>query len=217
MVKEEIKHYFMLVLNSKINSNKKFVQFSRRVEKELGKFFDVRIDPALIILLNSRQDVDAIYGKKTPDWLVGFTRKNIIFILNPKVFTKESSHKNQKDFWKTLKHEYCHLYYKKLTGNTYPNWLNEGLACYLAKQKRPKPELHEALNILEDKNKGKYDVYKVGYFWVNLLIDKFGNKKFMNLIRSIKAQSAISEFGIIFYRVYKIKFNKKNLIQLYNK
>jgi spermidine/putrescine-binding protein len=164
-----------------------------------------------------RQDIDAVYGKKTPDWLVGFTHKNTIFILNSKFYTKESSHKSLKDFWKTLKHEYCHLYYKKLTGNTYPDWLNEGLACYLANQKKSKPELHEALSILEDKNQGKYDVYKVGYFWIKLLIEKYGKKKFFDLIGAVKPQITRLEFGKIFYRVFKIKFTQKSLGNFYSR
>ncbi|MCX6744549.1 MAG: hypothetical protein NTX82_03425 [Candidatus Parcubacteria bacterium] len=207
----------MLILDSKIDSNKKLAQFSRRTERELEKFFGVKLNSVWILLLNSRQDINAVYGKKTPDWLVGFTHQNTIFILNLKVYTKESSHKNQQDFWKTLKHEYCHLYYKKLTGNTYPDWLNEGLASYLAKQKRPKPELREALYILGDKNRGKYDVYKVGYFWVNLLIDKFDKKKLLKLIGSLKPQMSQPEFERIFYKVLKIKFSRRSLEDLYGK
>jgi len=207
----------MLCLDSKVDTNKKINNFIQRTENELDKFFGIKIDPVLIILLNSRQDIDAVYGKKTPDWLVGFTRRNIIFILNPKAYTKESSHRNPKDFWKTLKHEYCHLYFKKLTGDTYPNWLNEGLACYLAKQKRLLPKLSEALNILDVRNKGKYDVYTVGYYWVNLLIKKFGQKKLLKFIKSFKPQMTKSEFVGIFYRIYKIKFEPKSLGNLYNR
>lgn len=206
----------MLCLDTKISASKEIKNFSQRTEKELDKFFGVKLDSVWIMLLNSRRDIDAVYGKKTPDWLVGFTHKNTIFILNPKVYTKESSHKSIKDFWKTLKHEYCHLYNRKITGNTCPSWLNEGLACYLANQKRSKPGLREALNILDYKTQGKYDIYKVGYFWVNLLAKKFGPRKVLILIRAFKPQMTRTEFGEIFYRIFKIKFEQKSLASLYN-
>ena len=207
----------MSCLDAKVNLNKKNKNFLIKTEKELNKFFQIKLESPIVILLNSRQDIDKIYGKKTPAWLVGFVRKNIIFILHPSVYTKESSHKSVKDFWKTLKHEYCHLYYKQLAANTYPSWLNEGLACFLAKQKKPKPELNEALFILDDKKQGKYDIYKVGYFWADLFIRKFGRRKMLNLIKAMRPKMNKSEFGKIFNRVYKIKFIRKDLEQLYSK
>lgn len=207
----------MLCLDSKISTNSKIKNFSQRTERELGKLFGVKLNSVWIMLLNSRRDIDAVYGKKTPDWLVGFTHETTIFILNPSVYTKESSHKNQQDFWKTLKHEYCHLYLRALAGGNCPRWLNEGLACYLADQKKSKPELREALSILESKKKNKFDVYKVGYFWVKLLVEKFGKKKFFDLIGALKSQTSSSGFERIFFRVYKIKFSEASLEKLYIK
>jgi len=205
----------MICLNAKVNLNIKLKKFLIKTEKELNNFFQIKLESPLVILLNSRKDINKIFGKKTPTWLVGFIRKNSIFILHPKVYTKESSHKSRQDFWKTLKHEYCHLYYKKITGNTCPDWLNEGLACFLAKQVKPKLNIDESLDVLKNFPVGKGDVYKIGYFWVGLLLKKFGKLRLIKLLRSFKPETSEHDFAKIFYKIYKIKFDNKGLEKIF--
>jgi len=195
-------------------TNKKIEGFLISVRKELNSFFGIKMWQPFVILVNSRKDIDRMHGRKTEDWLVGWTSGCNIFILKPKVFTKESSHKDREYFWKVLKHEYCHLYFKQMTSIDYPAWLNEGLACYLAKQKKTPPSNKEALEIFKYYKKLDKNIYRIGYFWVNFLIKKFGKNKLMELIKSLKPQITEKQFAQNFYRIYQIYYSVKDFEKL---
>lgn len=115
-------------------ANKKLTRFLKTIRKELDDFFEFKACAPLLFFLDRREDLDLIWGKKTEAWFVGAFKNNSIYILNPEIYERESSHKKE-EFWKTLKHEYCHAYYTQITRSHYPIWLNEGLASFLSGKK----------------------------------------------------------------------------------
>jgi len=114
--------------------------------------------------------------------------------------------------------EYCHIYYTKLTKGHYPFWLNEGLAGYLSGKKLilKDGDRDKLLNVFSYSNKVDSQVYMVGQFWVEFLIKKFGQKKFIELINSIKFISSDSEFASSFYKIYSIKFSISSFTKFTN-
>jgi len=198
---------------SPANKNLKLEKFLSKTEKDLAKFFGIKIDKPKIFFVNSRKDMDKIWSEKTEDWFSGWAVNSNIFILHPEKFNKESSHKKI-DFWKTLKHEYVHLYFTKLTGCRYPKWLNEGLACYLADQVKVKIGVDKSVRVFSYFKKYDSMIYFTGYFWVKLLIKNFGHKKLLKLLKQLKPDLTEKKFANIFYKVYKIKFTKKDLSNL---
>ena len=194
-----------------ISTNKKLKNFINSSRKELEGFFHIKIEPTNIFLIDSREEIDKMWGKKTERWLTAWTRNNNIFILNPKNYTRESDHKDIKHFWQTLKHECSHLYFKKLTQTNYPKWLNEGLACYLAGQVKKRPTTEEVLRIFDYFQKTDWKIYAIAYFWVKLLIDKFGKGKMLGLVKCINPQMTEKQFRENFYRIYRINYSKKDL------
>ena len=200
-----------------VKDNKKLIKFLNSTRKELEKFFNIKIRPVSVFLLDSRDQIDQIRQEKTESWLVGWTRGNSIFILNPQKFAKESSHKDTKDFWRVLKHEYTHIAIKKFCGHDKPRWLHEGLCCYLAKQIKRKPTKNEALKVFKYYQKGDSQIYTIGYFWVKFLIEKFSKKKLLGLLKGTDNQINEEQFARKFYQIYKIHFNKKGLTKLLNK
>lgn len=196
--------------------NKKVEEFFKSTKIELDKFFNFKVREPALFLLSSREQLDMIYEEKTQEWLVGCTKllsstKNgVIFILSPEVFSKQSSHKNPDEFWQVLKHEYCHIYFRQITGGVYPLWLNEGLANYLSGQKKSGGEPMDVFNYF---NKAGNGVYQVGFFWVEFLIKKFGKRKIKQLIDNLKIDPVLTEkrFAEIFYGVYGFRFNQKGL------
>lgn len=125
------------ILSVKLSkNNKKLEDFLIASKKELDAFFNSNVPVPVVYLLDSRKELDLIWQQKTEKWVVGGTKFGAIFILDPKIYTKESSHKDPSDFWKTLKHEYCHIYFRHITKGVHPLWLHEGLASYLAGQKK---------------------------------------------------------------------------------
>lgn len=201
-----MKKYFNIKLT---NPGEKLEKAMARSKKELDSFFKVDLPTPPVFFLNSRKEIDSLKGRKTESWLVGWTNYGSIFILHPDVYTKESSHKNRDDFWKILKHELCHLYFSHFVKNGRPLWLNEGLACYLSGQENPLPE--DIFYIFRYFGCLDKDIYKVGYFWVNLLIEKFGSDKLLKLIKGLKSPIDEKSFAAVFYKVYGLRFNKTGL------
>jgi hypothetical protein len=194
--------------------NKEIQEFLEDTQKELSRFFGISVGQPVLFFLNSRKEIDFIWNKKTEGWMVAWAKENYIFILNPKVYTKESDHKDIKHFWQVLKHEYCHIYFKKITNVNYPKWLNEGLACYLANQIKPQPSPEEALKIFEYFSKSDSQIYKPAYFWTKLLIEKFGVEKMLSLIETIKSGITEKQFSANFYKIYGLHYSEKDFIKL---
>lgn len=211
-----IKNYLTI---KSVKASKKISEFVENTKKEFDVFFDIEIDEPLFFFLDSRNDLETIWGKKTERWFVGAFKNGNIYILHPQVYSKESSHKKE-EFWETLKHEYCHFYYTQLTKNYYPVWLNEGLASFLSGKKLILREDYKTkvLNVFNYFDKVDKDVYFIGQFWVEYLLKKYGKKKFLRLIKSFNSDSNFnySKFIKSFYLVYGFKFNKKSLAKLLN-
>lgn len=165
-----------------------------------------------MFLLNSREELDVVWGNKTESWLVGAFKNNSIYILHPEVYEKESSHKKE-DFWINLKHEYCHSYYAQITKSPYPVWLNEGLASFKSGKKLilGNDDKGKLLNVFNYFDKSDRDVYLIGQFWVEYLLKKFGNEKFLTLINSFNYGFTSKDLAKNFYKIYGFKFNKKEL------
>jgi uncharacterized alpha/beta hydrolase family protein len=93
------------------------------------KLFDVKIKDILVIEL-SKEDFNKLDQE---EWVVGFAfpRKKIVFVLK-----QEESGRNYQEWLKVIIHEMVHIYYFTKFNSAEPKWFFEGLACYLADQKK---------------------------------------------------------------------------------
>lgn len=194
-------------------ADKKLGIFVKDTKKEFDVFFGFKIKDPDLYFVASREDFDLIVGRKTENWLVAIARANSIYILDKKIFAKESNHRIG-DFWQTLKHEYSHIYYTQITKSHYPFWLNEGLASYLSGKKLliKNNDQEKLLNVFNYFNKSDSDVYVVGQYWIEFLIKKYGKKKMIMFIKSLDVKSELSSqyFAKQFYKIYGFRFNKKS-------
>ncbi len=187
--------------------------------RDLENFWGLKIKfKPILFLLKSRNEINLIREQKTDDKLVGwFWREKYLFILDPEKFETESDFQ-KKDFQKILKHELSHFFFLQATGGTLPSWINEGLACYLARQK-----YQEAIN----KNKVKslischynFDrsLFAHSYLLVDKLITMKGKNNFINFLKSFKKNINEKEFKILFKKFFRIDFNKNNIYLLLTK
>ena len=194
--------------------NKEITSFLKSTQEELDNFYNISIEQPVVFFIDSRKEVDEIWERKTEDWFSAWAKDGNIYILNPEIYTKESNHKDINHFWQSLKHEYCHLYYRKITGIGFPKWLNEGLANYLANQIKKEPTKEKALEVFDYYNKSDWQIYDIGYFWVKLLIEKFGKKKLLTLVKSINSQTIEKEFTESFYQIYKFRYSRTDFEKL---
>jgi hypothetical protein len=193
-------------------ADKKLELFIKDIKKEFDVFFDFKIKDPSLYFVASRKDFDLIVGRKTENWLVAIVRANSIYILDRKIFAKESNHKKE-EFWLALKHEYSHIYYSQIIKSHYPIWLNEGLASHLSGKKIivKEKDQKQLLNVFGYYKKSGKDVYTVSQYWVEFLLKEYGHEKLIQLIKSldIKAELSSSYFNQQFYKIYGFSFNKK--------
>ena len=189
----------------------KYEKYLLKCKKELDKWFGVSVNIPRVLFVQSRKEYNKIMGFKTEAWQVGNSENGVIYILDPKIYTKESDNKDIKRFWLVLKHEYVHLYWHQITKAWNPRWLNEGLACYLAGQEKKTPSQEVVIDVQEYFSHGGMFVYGLGYFWVNYLVKKFGKTKLLNLIKSVDADITAKKFEVKFKRIYGFGLDKKSL------
>lgn len=208
-------HFFKL---QDVKDSKKLNSFLKKSQKELSSFFGVEIYFPSVFFINSRKQYDDVWKIRSKNWMVGGADGRKIFILDPEVYTIESDHEDIRHFWQTLKHEYCHIairqFYKQ--ENNKPKWLNEGLCCYLASQVKRMPTKKEALKVFDYYSKADWRIYAIGYFWTKLLIDKFGKRKLLQLLRGMNYYTTEKEFSKLFYGLYKIRYVKKDFSELFD-
>ena len=192
-----------------VKSGKRLAAFLKTTQDELDAFFKFKAPKPLLFLLDNREDMDLIWGKKTESWFVGAFKNNGIYILSPKAYARESSHAPE-EFWQTLKHEYCHYYYTQITKSHCPVWLNEGLASYVSgKRLVLKDDQKDKLaDVFDYFDRSGREVYAIGQFWVEYLIKEYGKNKFLRLINSFDSGLNYHKFVITFYKIYGFKFSR---------
>lgn len=189
--------------------------------KELKSFYEVdwiRNTPKVYIL-NSREEIDAVCGKETEKWVIGWVEGfNILYLLNFYKIKAESSHKNgytKKEYYALIKHELSHLFFKILVKDGYrPIWLWEGVAIYTAGQNefKTKPDKFSQFLDFYDKHKEKKrSVYHESGLFVEMLVEKFGKTKFLNFLRSLPKVKNKKEFDNLFFKTYGFKLNYREI------
>ncbi|MFH0912291.1 MAG: hypothetical protein V1807_01385 [Patescibacteria group bacterium] len=210
----------MSISNFKSTSTRdpKVISALKLAQKKLNKFFGIKLELPPVVLLQSRREIDKFWGKKTESWLCAWTKSETIYILDPKVFAKESDH-TAGQFWQVLVHEYVHLYYHIITDSNTgkPRWLNEGLACYLAGQNKTIPAEGDLISLNGFFNVGGQKVYGVGYYWVKYLLDKYPQNKLLQLIRTVDSHTTARQFAYNFQDIYGFALTKSSLRHLAGK
>lgn len=133
--------------------------------------------------------------QNAPDWIRGGLGAGKIVIASPLNPPPGSAFDNVLN---TAVHEFVHIIINKINGHT-PRWLNEGIACFEAKdnnenwiRKTVKDGLvNNALPKIKDLDTGedfeiffKRDGYQYSYTIIEAIIDEFGYDKLYKLIKS---------------------------------
>jgi len=158
--------------------------------EELKEFFEFRWEKNIpkLIVVDDREIIDALYGKPTENWMVAWAQDTRnIFILSRESYEKYSSHKySETEFYRVIKHELSHMFYKLITFTDRPRWLNEGIGIYLAGQIDGVAPIKEFKVFLNYFDKTDPATYKESGFLVKLLVEKFGKDTLAKFIKSLK-------------------------------
>ena len=167
-----------------------------------------------VYVLDTREDINSAYGKETPAWLVGWSDGRSIYLLNRNNLERESKHRYSDDFYfKLIKHEMSHLFFKVITNSDKPSWLNEGVATFISGQLENSTSIKDFEVFLEDPKEVGSALYKEAGYAVKVLIDNFGEDELSNFIKKTKGYKTTGELKSIFKEVFGIpleyaSFNK---------
>ncbi len=199
--------YEYMVFDISQSHNKKIEKFYKEAMESLGEFYEINwnVGTPLILLLKSREDIDRIKGRKTEDWVVGFTdgSKKCLFLLSPDMYEKESSHRySDEEYSALIKHELSHLYSRILYEGYIPTWLVEGIAIYSSGQLALKSKPKELKNFLGFFDKGGSGLYDESGFAVEVLIKQFGKEKFFNFYKGLRKVKSEEDLKSLFKKNY---------------
>lgn len=178
-----------------------------------------------IYVLQSRKDIDALKGRKTEDWVVGFggsanAGKAAIYLLDPDKYDSESNHKKDDNRFKALiTHELCHLFVFHLQERTQPigpMWWNEGICVYLSGQLKYHRKPEKFVGFLDSsRNNNPKMAYDEGGYVIELLVNKFGKNKLTELIELLGNEKTDGEIKELFTRVYGFELTYDEMNKLY--
>ena len=179
--------------------------------KELNMFYELNWThhKPILAVVKDRKTIDMIRGKKTESWLVGWINPNtrMVYVLDRNNFEKESSHTYRSESYaRLIKHELSHCFQDVISkGTNGSNWLWEGLALYTSGQNTEKKKPVKFKDFLGFYNKSGRGIYAESGFAVGLLVEKFGKKKLLELIRKLPKDSPKSRFKNLFKKIYGFK------------
>jgi hypothetical protein len=187
--------------------------------KNLNLFFGFNWEhnqPKIFILPN-RKTIDLFKGESTPEWVTGWADGNNIFLLSREYWNENTSEPYKDEYYEALIiHELTHLFVNFYTKNNYkPQWINEGIALYLAGQNkfRQKPKQFKIFLDCFDNNKPNINVYAESGFAVQILIEKYGKKQFIKLLKQLSKINSKNDFEKIFKKIYKFEATYINFNQ----
>lgn len=210
-----------MIFKLKPHKDKYLEEVYEQAMKELGKFYEsqwTRNRP-VIHVFDSRAEINLWRGTETGSWLLGWADGRTIYLLDHKKYATESSHTfNPKTFTAHIAHELSHLFYDILSrSNSSPRWLCEGVAIYTSGQLEFKKPVEKFTNFLSFQEEGGEKIYEESGLVVKLLIDNFGKKKLLKLIKALAPVKTKSEFDRVFTDIYGFKITYSAMNRLLQK
>ena len=173
-----------------------------------------------IYILSDIESYQTMTKQKGPDWAVGITYQEKIYLLHPSCYTyKENQSFSSTAFRVTVAHELCHAFiYHIYPDNHFPAWLQEGLCITITGQiKKLKKISRFSMFIdryyIKDLQKDEYSEYGKA---VEVLLQKFGKEKMLNLLKMTKNCQSYSEFRVIFDKNYNMELSYDNFNGMLN-
>lgn len=112
----------------------------RECFEKVDKFFSfssVKPETIRFELMYSRQEIDKRLHRDTEDWMSARVEDGVIVIFDPDALENYSSH-SRNEFPAIVVHELTHIFTRAINSPTL-DWVNEGLAQYVATQDNERP------------------------------------------------------------------------------
>jgi predicted SprT family Zn-dependent metalloprotease len=210
-----------MVFNVTQKKDENLEEYYENTLEELNVFFGFRWtkNRPKVWLVPDRETINSLMGGETPRWIVGWggAQAGGVYVLDEANFEKESDNEYSPEKWRALiKHELAHCYMDVSTGTQRkPKWLSEGVATYISGQNQWKKNVDKFEGFLGCYEEGGQYAYTEGGFVVEVLINKFGKEKMLELFLIMKEERpSEEEFKGLFKRIYGIELQYNELNRL---
>ena len=194
--------------------------------KKLNEFWQIdwTTNTPDIYIVESRSDINKIKEKETESWVVGWAaatdpEKKRLFLLDFDKLETESDHKKDEEAYKALiAHELCHLFVaniEKKSPPMGPMWWNEGISVYLSGQLRFKRKPEKFTGFLNSNRENPRPAYNEGGFVVELLVQKFGDEKIIEMVEYLRDSKPATTFIEDFQAVFGFELTYEAINKLY--
>lgn len=205
-----MKNISLIVIQAR--TDEPLLRVLRTAKNELDRFFKIKLDLPLLVLLSSRHQFNIFWGQQTENWMMAWARNSVIYALRLKAIRRHNLHYSIADYHKLLKHEHAHLYINTVgQAEAMPKWLKEGLACWIANQKKRIPDQARLESVFRPDEINPKDTYAIGYAWVDRLLRSFGKNKFLALIQRLEGRYSLAQFRKTFRAVYGLPWSRQLL------
>ncbi|MBR9706235.1 hypothetical protein GOV14_04320 [Candidatus Pacearchaeota archaeon] len=195
-------------------NNPKLDEAYEKSMKELDSFFKLgwKYNRPNLVLVPDRKTINSLKGKETPEWVVGWTQGNTVYLLSDKNYETQSNHKYSDDeYFALLKHELAHCFSHIISKfSQKPIWLLEGLSIYLSGQLKLRTKPGKYSKFLEFYENGGKGVYSESGFAVEFLVKKYGKEKVIQLLKKAKESKSKEDFADLFKSIYDFELNYNN-------
>jgi hypothetical protein len=183
-----------------------------------NEFYWMNLNPVNIKIhtMKNRETMDQVQWRKTDNWNRAVTRWNYIYLFDLDILAEATWWVHKKDLWnytRSIRHEVAHTFFR-----TYTNWskfnitrLNEGMSIYLSGQLVEKRKPVKIENCLEFRDTIWDAVYNESGFVIELLINKYGKDKILELIKSAGKISSKEEFFEKFKEIYGFELSYETI------
>lgn len=212
-----------MIFTIKSKKDQHLEELYEKTMKEMGDFFEINWTRNLpkVWLVPDRETINKLTGRETERWVVGWggAQDGGVYILDSENFEKESDNSYSPEKWDALvKHELIHCFCDVVNGfQRKPKWLTEGISTYLSGQNQWKKSIDKFESFLDSYEEGK-SAYTEGGFVVELLIEKYGRKKILELLRKMKEEKTDEAgFAKLFRSIYGIELTYEGFNKLKGK
>lgn len=213
-----------MIYNISPNNNSNLTNFYKAAINDLNLFYELNwvYNTPFVFVLNTKEDVIRCkkdMGLSRFKGATGWVGNRGVYVVSKEIYKELKNPENlEEEYFMLIKHELSHLFFQHTSQFcSRPDWLWEGCAVYLSGQNKYliKPEKFSTfLKFFEQDTNG--NVYKESGFAVQLLIEKFGKNKLINLIKKLRNASSQKCFKQLFKNTYKIELVYKEFNNLWS-
>ncbi len=207
----------------KVSENLSLADFYSQAMQELDAFYELNWteNKPKIFILSTKEDIQKCreqMGLSNFKGASGWVGNGSVYIVSKEIYNELMTPLDlDEQYLMLIKHELSHLFFQHVSNfNSRPDWIWEGCAIYLSGQNKYKktPEMFTDFLKFFDKNV-EGNVYQESGFVIQLLVEKFGKEKLLDLIKRLKECKSTEDLNRLFLEIYNLELSYETINELW--